>query len=519
MLKSTKDFTFFCLYYKIFSISLIGLLHMNELDEHLVIDRQKIKNAIRLQMPVEVTSYTLPRNMEVYVREVLTAFLEECHQDHLKEYLNFCLGELLTNAKKANTKRIYFKSKNLDINNPDDYAKGMETFKSDTLDNINYYLELQKKAGLYIKLVLRLDVDEIIVEIRNNSILTKNEESRIQQKLSSVQQYKSMEEVLNKVLDQTEGAGLGIIIIILMLQKVGLSKENYQVFTTDTETVTRMILPCNKDIYDGASVISSEFINLQNSLPISRVKFDEINKLVNESVIDRNKVYDVITKSSTLSILAAKESIGKGNKDIKLMAILQSLSDDDLRYIYSENNQYIKIIDDENIIEQYEIHSSNTAKIAYNLAKNPNNIEEALDPDLLYTLALWNNLGYLMLGTMSDEQEKKIQEISNGYPQLDNQIIDIFKSGITSGLLLFEFAKKINFPEEIAGLLVGWNCIRFAPKFCHNNLYVIYLAETMSYYSEGLIDFYQIDKEILKKFNIETEKQFIYVKDQILNSQ
>lgn len=328
-----------------------------------------------------------------------------------------------------------------------------------------------------------------------------------------------MEEVLNKVLDQTEGAGLGIIIIILMLQKVGLSKENYQVFTTDTETVTRIILPCNKDIYDGASVISSEFINLQNSLPISRVKFDEINKLVNEAIIDRNKIFDLILNSSTLSILAAKESVNKGNKDIKLKSILQSLSDDDLRYIYSENNQYIKIVDDEDIIGQYEIHSSKTAKIAYNLAKNPNNIEDELNPDLLYTLALWNNLGYLMLGTMSDEQEKKIQEISNGYPQLDNQIIDIFKSGITSGLLLFEFAKKINFPEEIASLLVGWNCIRFAPKFCHNNLYVIYLAETMSYYSEGLIDFYQIDKEILKKFNIETEKQFIYVKDQILNSQ
>ena len=79
--------------------------------------------------------------METYVREVLRIFLEECHQDHMYEYLNFCLGELLTNAKKANTKRVYFKYKNLDINNLDDYKKGMENFKEETLSNIDHFLE------------------------------------------------------------------------------------------------------------------------------------------------------------------------------------------------------------------------------------------------------------------------------------------------------------------------------------------------------------------------------------------
>ena len=79
---------------------------MDELEERLKIDREKIRVSVGLQLPIEMTSYTLPRNTEVYIRNIMEMFLEECHQDHLKEYLNFCLSELLTNSKKANTKRV-----------------------------------------------------------------------------------------------------------------------------------------------------------------------------------------------------------------------------------------------------------------------------------------------------------------------------------------------------------------------------------------------------------------------------
>ena len=61
---------------------------MSELDDRLEIDRAKIQSSVGLQIPIEITSYTLPRNTEVYIRSVMEMFLDECHQDHLKEYLN-----------------------------------------------------------------------------------------------------------------------------------------------------------------------------------------------------------------------------------------------------------------------------------------------------------------------------------------------------------------------------------------------------------------------------------------------
>ena len=101
------------------------------------VDRSKVRTAINAGIPLSLTTYTLPHEMEVYMDDILRAFLEELNQTQMIEYLSYCLSELITNAKKANTKRVYFKFKKLDITNQADYELGMKTFKDDTLNDIN----------------------------------------------------------------------------------------------------------------------------------------------------------------------------------------------------------------------------------------------------------------------------------------------------------------------------------------------------------------------------------------------
>ena len=123
---------------------------------------------------------------------------------------------LITNAKKANTKRVYFIEKGLNINDQEDYFQGMKTFKEETLSNINHYLELQKNKGLYVKLILQAKQNKIKNEVKNNSELTPFEYKRIHDKITKAHQYSSIEDAFAQVLDSSEGAGLGLIIMILM---------------------------------------------------------------------------------------------------------------------------------------------------------------------------------------------------------------------------------------------------------------------------------------------------------------
>lgn len=485
---------------------------MTELDQHLnEIEKQKVINSVKLQLPIEVTSYNLSRNMEAYFRGVVEQFLEVCHHENLKEYLNFCLGELLTNSKKANTKRVYFKEKGLDINDPDDYKKGMESFKQDTFEAIDYYLELQKKEGLYVKLKMHLKVDEIIIEIKNNCVLTVFEEERIKNKLEAAQQYHRMEDVVANVLDQSEGAGLGIIIIALMLEKVGLSKKNFKIFSTDTETITQMVLPCDKTIFAGVEIISYEFANLQNKIPIIKENFEKVNQIVSSSsgsAIDRNNLLTLIRKDPTLTLLLLKYAREKDKQCFSIPAALALLSDEELNFIYSDSNPTCYFLDFNPELENLWSHAYKVAFFSYNLYKNRDDLQIPDGEEYFYLAGLLNNFGRILLSTASEEQKAYIKELSDQYDDKAQKILDIFRLGNASNYLTMVYLKKFGLREDDAIKLSTWNTLHLLMEDEKQIVSVLYMAEMMCYYQEGMLDFYQLDKEVLAQYKITDEKQF-----------
>ena len=136
------------------------------------VDKEKVNLAIQTGIPLTVTTYTLPVEMEGYIVDILDVFLKLLNMESYYEGLAYCVKELVNNAKKANTKRIYFANKGLNIKNIDDYEKGMQNFKMDTLTNINYFLEEQRKQGYFIKIIYQMRNNKIKVEIRNRAELT-----------------------------------------------------------------------------------------------------------------------------------------------------------------------------------------------------------------------------------------------------------------------------------------------------------------------------------------------------------
>src|SRR5690606_25413945 len=125
------------------------------------------------------------------------------------------------NANKANTKRVFFMEKGLDIENDLDYRDGMESFKIETLDNIEYYFEKQKDAGLYIKVTFHASQGALNISIRNNVRISRKEQMRVYDRIARSRGFNSLEEAMSAVLDSSEGAGLGLVILVLMLKKLG----------------------------------------------------------------------------------------------------------------------------------------------------------------------------------------------------------------------------------------------------------------------------------------------------------
>jgi len=199
------------------------------------------------QKPLQIKTYTFLPNAQAYVDRLLKVFLDELGVSSLYDQFSFCIRELAVNAKKANTKRLFFKRHGLDLSRAEDYRRGMENFKTETLEQQELYRRLLKEEDLYIKIEFLRWEKTCSVAVRNNVVVTPEELARVQDKISQSRRYETLEEALAEVLDESEGAGLGLVILIMMLKKLGFSGEFFQFYTTGGETVARIILPLTLD--------------------------------------------------------------------------------------------------------------------------------------------------------------------------------------------------------------------------------------------------------------------------------
>lgn len=204
-------------------------------------DILNIKKAVEDRRSIEFSCYTLTPEQKNRFLQILKVFLEECNQDYLYNCLSYCLLELLDNASKANAKRIYFQEHNLDINNGEDYKTGMKDFKSNLSDNSKHFMEQLESGFLQVNLLLSVD-NVISLQVANNTKITEAEYKRITEKIEKTKTYDSLQDAFGDI-DQTEGSGLGIISIILMLKKLGLDPDNLKFAVTDTETVATIEIP------------------------------------------------------------------------------------------------------------------------------------------------------------------------------------------------------------------------------------------------------------------------------------
>ena len=183
----------------------------------------------------------LPRE-RAYIDKILGAFLDVAGMTSLKNNLSYCIHELAGNAKKANTKRLYFREKSLDINSAADYADGMRGFKQETVDRIDQYLEKLKEAGLYVKFQFRKIRNGVRVSVRNNAELTAVEEGRIREKIAIAARYSCFAEAFTNTADGTEGAGLGLVMMIFMLKSLGFGPDAFDIRVAGGETVAVLTL-------------------------------------------------------------------------------------------------------------------------------------------------------------------------------------------------------------------------------------------------------------------------------------
>jgi putative nucleotidyltransferase with HDIG domain len=474
----------------------------------LVVDEEKIKKAIQSGLPLTITTYTLPKEIEVYIEQIIYAFLRQMDQIKLKDYIVYCVHELVTNAKKANTKRVYFQERGLDINNQNDYDLGMKNFKEETLSNIAHYLQLQKEKGLYIKIILQIKKNTINIEIRNNIKTTKIEQLRIHDKMARSRQYNGLEDALSHILDDSEGAGLGLVILVLMLKKIGLDDDAFSISSTDKYTVAAITIPLEQTMVDNMSALSDKIVESVNSLPQFPENILTIQKLIADPssdmpVIARQISMDPALTADLLKIVNSAQymlskKVDNISEAVKMIGIkgIKNL-------LYSYGTQ--KILGDDTVEKKrlWE-HSYKTAFYAYNLVKNFKNDNSLLDD--VYVGGILHDMGKIVFSNVHPELLDRIKSFCSD-KSLPSSTFENLSAGMNHAELGALIAEKWNFPDRLV------TAIRYHhdPENVHPEFKAlvdaVYLANMFCEYENGNITFDQFETGPLDNFGLQSKKQ------------
>ena len=472
------------------------------------VDLEQIKRAASTSVPLSFKTFTLPHETEEYLEEVLEAFLQELGFAELKDQLAYCLRELAVNAKKANTKRAYFQEKRLDLNDPADYTKGMSRFKDDTLENIQHYLQKQKEMGLYIKVVFHTRGQTFSMGVRNNVEITKIEQIRIFDRIARSRAFSSMEEAFATVLDNTEGAGLGIVILMLMLKKIGLDEDCFAIDVENGETVATLHIPFNQVSVEKMNLLAEQIIKEVEELPqfpdnvlhLQRLVTDpdsEITDIARQISTDPSLTADLLKLVNSAQFMLPRrvDNIVEAVKLVGIKGVRNLLYTHGTQKIMTQRYQEMRSLWQ---------HSYRTAFYAFNLAKSFRKRKEILDD--VYVGGILHDLGQIIIASLHPDLLDRIKKFCRD-KEIPSKMLESFSVGMAHAEVGALIAKKWNFPEQLV------EAIRYHhnPMDCQGEhkdiVFSVYLANSIADLERDRIVFEQIERSVLLDFGIPGEAQ------------
>jgi putative nucleotidyltransferase with HDIG domain len=384
----------------------------------------------------------------------------------------------------------------------------MKDFKEATLGNIAHYLKMQKERGLYIKVSFQIKKNIILIEIRNNVTITKTELIRIHDKIARSRQYGSMEEALAQVLDDSEGAGLGLVIMNLMLKKMGLDEDCFDISPAGAETVARIRIPLDQARLESLSALSRTIVDNVQSLPHFPENIITIQKLIADpnsqmSEIGRNISMDPamtadllkIVNSAQYMLVRKVDSISDAVKMVGIRGIKNLLISYGAQKILGEESADKKAL--------WE-HSYKTAFYAYNLVINFHRDKNILDD--AYVGGILHDMGKIIFSAVHPELLQKVKDFC-AQKNLPASTFEDLSAGMNHAEIGALVAERWNFPESLVAAVRYHHDPSSAPAENRDLVETVYLANMFCEYEAKDVIFDQIDSAVLENFGINSKKQ------------
>jgi HD-like signal output (HDOD) protein len=473
------------------------------------IDLGTIQQSVSKSIPVTFRLKFFTRDQHGVLDRILEVFLSELGLEGIQETLSYCTKELLVNAHKAVAKRTYFQHKGLSITDPNDYKKGMRQFLYYLTKSAVNFDQQPADGDSDIVLTIHSTGGVLIISVRNKGELIHEEYSRISERIVKARGFTSFYEALNSVRDVTEGAGLGIVILVQFLRRIGLGEEAFSIESEGGSTTASLRIPVSQVQLDKIRALAEVVARDIDSLPhfpenvmvllaMTKDPKTQVTNIAKKISADPTLTADLLRLVNSAYFMLPRRVIDivEAVKLIGLRGLQNLLLSYGTQKILGQTYRHMRSL--------WE-HSYQTALYAYLLARSLKRSYSLLDD--VYVTGILHDLGLIVVSYLHPSLQKKIREFC-GEKNIPLKVLEDFSYGLNHADTGGFIAAKWNFPDQLVEGIKYHHEPLNAPLRHKDVVFCVYLANMMSNMEKDLVSFAQIERPVLNDFGIENEAHF-----------
>jgi HD-like signal output (HDOD) protein len=424
----------------------------------------------------------------------------------LLETIITILRECIFNAVKANAKRIYFEQSQIDITDQVRYNQQISKFKEEVILNFSELQPVLSASQYKAEFTISPGADGFSIRIENNVPILPAEGERIRQRMQNALKYNDFSEVYDEMYDDTEGAGLGIILTILLLRSSGINPESFTISSDGRSTIAKLIIPDHLRPHEMSTHVKSQIIEQIHVLPTFPQMTLELMEMCNKDDASLKKIGERIMSdpSLTADILKLANSAG-----FVATRKVDTINDALVRIGLKNLKNILLVASSRTILEKrfkkFEAIWAHCFRTAYYAKMIANLLKLPQAEDQAFICGLLHDMGKIVLLTVDLDLTNKIADIVSQHRIRTTTVIEEISIGISHSAIGKLIAEKWNFTEFLVQGIEFHHSPLMAKDEYRNIVYSTYLANLFCGVETKKYEYSYIDALVLERLGIADE--------------
>ncbi len=427
----------------------------------------------------------------------------------LLETIITIIREIVFNAFKANLKRIYFEKLNIDINDNSKYEFYMKNFKEDYLYNLSEIEpEITANQNYYIQVTFEQKENILNISVFNNVEIIQEEYERIRSRIEQSKISQNLADAYNDVYDPTEGAGLGLVLMVFLLKNSGIGADNLLI-THDLKGITvRISIPKQLKEESIISDVKTKILKDVDSLPTFPENILELQRLCNNKESSIDEISEKISRDPALTADVIKLSNSAGFVPGKKISTIK-----DAVKIIGLKNLYLILTASTaktilgNKYKKFETIWEHCVRVAYYSRQIAKMKHLGNIADTAFITGLLHDIGKIVLLSADEKIINTISEITKNKQLRSSTILEEISVGISHAEIGRLIAEKWNFPDDLKMSIADHHSPLNAEPANRDLSFIIYFANMLCGIETNKYNYYYIETDVLSWFKLGSMEQ------------